>query len=154
MRRTCHLILFFYTFLILFLNELFLGIKSDSSEVEEVRSGDWLELFPKDGTLLLKESSLTIVIASCSRALAIERVTTCQKFQAPYSFKEMLTVNLGDLDFLLLRCTTTPELEISSFTSRRSTKVSSGSAKDDAECSDVVNFLESQLLKQCLHKGP
>ena len=59
----------------------------------------------------------------------------------------MLTVNLGDLDFLLLRCTTTPELEISSFTSRRSTKVSSGSAKDDAECSDVVNFLESQLLK-------
>ena len=58
----------------------------------------------------------------------------------------MLTVNLGDLDFLRLRCITTPES--SSFTSSKSTKVSWGSsAKDGAECSGVVNVLEAQLLE-------
>ena len=53
-----------------FLKELFLDIKSELREFEE--------LFAKDGTLS-HESSVTIVMASCSCALAIDRVTTCNK---------------------------------------------------------------------------
>ena len=58
-----------------FLKELFLDITSELREFEEVHTE---EPFAKDGTLSL-ESSVTIVMASCSCALAIDLVTTCNK---------------------------------------------------------------------------
>ena len=53
----------------------FLDITSELREFEEVHTE---ELFAKDGTLS-HESSVTIVMASCPCALAIDRVTTCNK---------------------------------------------------------------------------
>jgi len=101
-----------------FFEELFLDsdlIISHISKLREFEEVPTEELFANEGTLS-HESSVTIVMASCSWALAIERVTT---------------ENLGDFDFLLLRWTPTAVLleEVSILMSRKSAKVSSESAE-------------------------
>ena len=78
-----------------FFKELFLDsdlIRSCRLELREFEEVATEKLFARDWTLS-HESSVTIVMASCSWALAIERVTTCNKslgsFQQEDSYREL-----------------------------------------------------------------